>query len=168
VPPMAKKGKPDPKRDPNNATIASNRRASHDFALTDTWECGIVLVGSEVKALRESNVRINEAYARVKNNELWLYNLHVAPYSHSGTAFAHDPDRPKKLLVNRREINQIRVATDNDGMTLVPVKLYFKNGRAKIELSSGRRKKTEDKRRDLAARDADMEARKAMSAQRRR
>lgn len=164
---MAKKGKPDQKRDPNNAAIATNRRATHDFTIGDVWECGIVLVGSEVKSLREANVRINEAYARVKNNELWLYNLHVAPYSHSGTAFAHDPDRPKKLLANRREINAIRIATDNNGMTLVPLKMYFKNGRAKLEIGSGRRKKTEDKRRDIKARDADLEAKKAMSERRR-
>jgi len=163
---MAKKGRSPKKRDPNNAIIAQHKRASHDFDLGDRWECGIVLRGSEVKSMRESTVRVAESFARIKNNELWLYNLHVAPYSHSGSAFVHEPERPKKLLVHRAEINRIRVATDSNGLTLIPTRLYFKDGRVKIEIAAGRRKKQHDKRRDIAAREADREAARAMGTKR--
>jgi len=161
-----KKNKGAQNQDPNNRVVASNRRARHDFEIIDKFECGMVLVGSEVKSLREANVRIAESYARVQRNELWLHSLHVAPYSHAGAAFQHDPDRRKKLLANRHEIERMEQATDADGLTLVPLSLYFKGGRAKIEIGIARRKKSEDKRRDIASRDATREADRAMSRNR--
>ena len=143
--------------------VASNRRARHEFEIAETFECGIVLKGSEVKSLRESKVTIADAYARVTNNELWLFGLHVGQYSNSG-GYAHDPDRDKKLLVHRSEINTIRRALEHDGRTLVPLKLYFKDGRAKVEIAIARRRRTEDKRQAIRERDMAAEARKAMSS----
>ncbi|MFT4597462.1 MAG: SsrA-binding protein [Paracrocinitomix sp.] len=156
---MAKPKKTEP------GVVASNRRARHEFEIGETFECGIVLKGSEVKSLRESRVTIADAYARVSNNELWLFGLHVGQYSNSG-AFAHNPDRDKKLLVHRSEITTIRRALEHDGRTLVPLKLYFKDGRAKIEIAIARRRRTEDKRQAIREKDMAAEARKAMSAAR--
>lgn len=144
--------------------IATNRRAKHEFELGETFECGIVLVGSEVKSLRESKVTIADAYARVYRNELWVYGLHIGNYSHSGAAFAHNPDRDRKLLVHRSEIERIERDIDHNGRTLVPLKLYFKGGRVKLELALARRRRKEDKRQAIRERDAEAEARKAMSA----
>lgn len=158
---MAKRKKTDP------GVIASNRRARHEFEIGDTFECGIVLKGSEVKSLRESKVTIADSYARVHNNELWLHGLHIGQYSNSG-AYAHDPDRDKKLLAHRSEINTIRRALEHDGRTLVPLKLYFKDGRAKVEIAIARRRRTEDKRQAIREKDMAAEARRAMSAARRR
>ena len=157
---MAKRKKTEP------GVVASNRRARHEFEIGETFECGIVLKGSEVKSLRESKVTIADAYSRVSNNELWLYGLHIGQYSHSG-AFAHNPDRDKKLLVHRSEINTIRRALEHDGRTLVPLKLYFKDGRAKVEIAIARRRRTEDKRQAIREKDMAAEARKAMSAAKR-
>jgi len=159
---MAKRKKTEP------GVVASNRRARHEFELAETFECGIVLKGSEVKSLRESKVTIADAYARIYNNELWLYGLHVGQYSQSGAAFAHNPDRDKKLLVHRSEITTIRRALEHDGRTLVPLKLYFKGGRAKIEIAIARRRRTQDKRQAIRERESEAEARKAMSAARTR
>lgn len=156
--PMAKKKKGSANQDPNNRVVASNRRARRDFQITETFECGIVLRGSEVKSLREASVQIAESYARVQNDELWLYSLHVAPYSHSGAAMGHDPDRRKKLLVNRSELNTIAQQTDKNGLTLVPLSLYFKNGKAKIEIGLARRMNKADRRQDIAKRDAARDA----------
>lgn len=148
--------------------VASNRRARHEYDLGDTYECGIVLKGSEVKSLRESKVTIADAYCRIYNDELWLYGLHVGQYSHAGSAYAHDPDRDKKLLAHRSEINSIRRALENDGRTLVPLKLYFKEGKAKVEIAVARRRRSQDKRQAIRERDMASEARKAMSDARRR
>lgn len=155
---MAKKKGAGAKQDPNNRVIASNRRARRDFQISDTYECGLVLRGSEVKSLREASVQIAESYARVQNGELWLYNLHIAPYSHSGAAMGHDPNRRKKLLANRPEINRIEVQTERDGLTLVPLSLYFKAGKAKLELGIARRMNKADRRQDIAKRDAARDA----------
>ena len=143
--------------------VASNRRARHDFEIGEIFECGLVLKGSEVKSLRESKVTISESYARIVNHELWLSGLHVGQYSQSAAAFAHVPDRDRKLLLHRSEIERIRKSLDQDGRTLVPLKLYFKDGRAKIELAVARRRRNEDKRQALRERDATNEARQAMS-----
>lgn len=159
---MAKRKKSDP------GVIASNRRARHDYELGDIYECGIVLKGSEVKSLRESNVTIADSYCRIHNNELWLYGLHVGQYSHAGSAYAHNADRDKKLLAHRSEINSIKRALENDGRTLVPLKLYFKEGKAKIEIAVARRRRSQDKRQAIRERDMAAEARKAMSDARRR
>lgn len=157
---MAKRKKTEP------GVVASNRRARHDFDIGETFECGLVLKGSEVKSLRESKVTIAESYARIVNDELWLFGLHVGQYSHSAAAYAHDADRDKKLLVHRSEITTMRRALEHDGRTLVPLKLYFKDGRAKIEIAIARRRRSEDKRQAIRERDAAAEARKAMSAAR--
>lgn len=158
---MAKRKKNDP------GVVASNRRARHDFEIGETFECGIVLKGSEVKSLRESNVTIAESYARLYNHELWLYGLHIGQYSRSG-AYTHDPDRDKKLLVHRSELITIRRALEHDGRTLVPLQLYFKDGRAKIEIAVARRRRNQDKRQAIRERDMEAEARRAMSDARRR
>lgn len=143
--------------------VASNRRARHNFELERTYECGIVLVGSEVKSLRESKTTIAEAYARVQNDELWLFALHIGPYSQAGTAFAHPAERKRKLLVHRSQLEEMRGATDHDGRTLVPLKLYFKNGRVKVELALARRRRTRDKRQAIREREAQAEVRKMMN-----
>lgn len=148
--------------------VASNRRARHDFEIGETFECGMVLKGSEVKSLREAKVTISESYARVYNNELWLYGLHIGQYSSSGSAFAHVAVRDRKLLVHRSEIERMKREVDHDGRTLVPLKLYFKDGKAKIEIAVARRRRTQDKRQAIRERDAEVEARKAMSDAKRR
>lgn len=155
---IAKRKKGQAAQDPNNRVVASNRRARRDFQITETYECGMVLRGSEVKSLREAQVQIAESYARVHNGELWLYSLHIAPYSHSGAAMGHDPDRRKKLLVNRSELRKIEIQTENDGLTLVPLSLYFKGGKAKLELAVARRMAKADRRQDIAKRDAARDA----------
>ncbi len=143
--------------------VATNRRARRDFDILDTFECGLVLRGSEVKSLRESKVQLGEAYARVRDGEVWLHSLHVAPFSHSSAAFGHQPDRDKKLLLHRSEIDRIRARVDQERLTLVPLSLYFKDGRAKLELALARRRSKGDKRQDIARRDADLEARRAIA-----
>ena len=143
--------------------VATNRRARRDFEILDTFECGLVLRGSEVKSLRESKVQLGEAYARVREDEVWLHSLHVSPYSHSSEVFGHKADRDKKLLLHRSEIDRIRARVDQERLTLIPLSLYFKDGRAKLELALARRKTKGDKRHDIAQRDADLEARRAMA-----
>lgn len=147
--------------------VATNRRARHEFEIVDTFECGLVLKGSEVKSLRESKVQLAESYARVSGGEVWLHSLHVAPYSHASATFGHDPDRVKKLLLHRSEITRIAARTDQDNLTLVPLSLYFTDGRAKVELGLARRKTGADKRSDIAKRDADREAAREIAASRR-
>ncbi|MDH3753079.1 MAG: SsrA-binding protein SmpB [Acidimicrobiia bacterium] len=154
-----------PANSAGNATVvvATNRRARHDFDIIDTFEAGLVLHGSEVKSLRESKVQLAEAYARVRGGEAWLHSLHIAPYSHAGVSTSHIPDRPKKLLLHRSEITKLGARLDQEPLTVVALALYFKNGRAKVELALARRKHKGDKRRDIATRDADREAARAMS-----
>ena len=151
--------------DPNaKQIVTTNRVARRDFEILDTYEAGIVLVGSEVKALRESGrTQMAEAFGRVTGGEIWLLNLHISPYSHSSAAFAHQPDRPRKLLLHRTEIDKIRARIDQQALTLVPLSLYFVRGRAKVEIGLARRKHKADRRQDIARREADLEARRAMS-----
>ena len=146
--------------------VATNRRARRDYDLDDSFECGIVLRGSEVKSLRESNVQLAEAYARPERGEIWLLGLHIAPYSHAGGVEAPDPDRPRKLLLHRREIDRIAARVDREGLTLVPLFLYFRDGRAKLEVALGRGRRQYDKRQEIARRDAEREARRAMAPRR--
>ena len=147
--------------------VASNRRARHNFEIIDTIEAGLVLQGSEVKSLRESKVQIAEAFARVRGNEAWLLSFHIGPYSHAAATTGHDPDRPKKLLLHRNEIDRLGARTDQDNLTLVPLSLYFKDGRAKVELGLARRRNKGDKRQAIAERDAARDAERAMSDARR-
>ena len=148
--------------DSERRAIATNRRARFEYEILDRFEAGIVLRGPEVKSLRESKVQLAEAYASVQDGELWLHNLYVAPYSHAQAHSGHDTLRPKKLLVHRREIERIDHRLKTERLALVPMKLYFKNGKAKIEIGLGKGKKLHDKRQDMAAKDAAREAQRSM------
>ena len=154
-------------RDPNNRTVAQNRRARHDYDILDTYEAGMVLVGSEVKSLREGKVQLRDSYARVQDGEVWLYGVHVPPYAFASGFGATDPDRRRKLLLHRRQIEELGRRTTQDSLTLVPLSVYFKDGRAKVDLALARGRKNYDKRRAIASRDADLEARRASAARRR-
>ncbi len=124
-------------RDPNNRTVAQNRRARHDYDILDTYEAGMVLVGSEVKSLRDGKVQLRDSYARVQDGELWLYGVHVPPYAFASGFGATDPDRRRKLLLHRRQIDELGRRTTQDSLTLVPLSVYFKEGRAKVESGPG-------------------------------
>lgn len=143
--------------------IATNRQARRDYEILDTYEAGIMLQGSEVKSLREANVQLAESFARIENNEIWLVALHVSAYSHSGQADGHLADRQRKLLLHRNEIRRIKARLDQERLTLVPLSLYFKDGRAKLELGIGRGRREFDKRQVIAKRDSDRDAARAMS-----
>ena len=149
---------------PEGATVvATNRQARRDYEILDTFEAGIVLKGSEVKSLREAKVQLAESYANIYQNEAWLHSLHIVQYSHSGVAMGHDPGRTKKLLLKRAEIDKLSPRLDAERLTLVPLMIYFINGRAKVELALARGKNVRDRRADIAERDADREARREFS-----
>jgi SsrA-binding protein len=133
--------------------IVDNRRARHDYHLSDKVEAGLVLSGTEVKALRGGQATLQQAYAEVRDGEAWLNGLHIPEYT-EGNRANHDPDRPRKLLLHRREIERMYGQVREKGYTLVPTRLYFKEGRVKVELALGRGKEVRDKRRDIAERDA--------------
>ena len=155
--------------DSGDRVVATNRRARREFDLLDTWEAGLVLRGSEVKSLRESKVQIAESFVRSEGKELWLVGLHVAPYSATGSpASGHDPDRPKKLLLHRTEISRIVGRMDREGLTVVPQQLYFSKGRAKVEIALARGRRLRDQRQELAKREAEREAERAIARKRRR
>lgn len=137
--------------------IATNRAAGHNYFLSDTYECGMVLHGSEVKALRETAAQITEAFAQMREGELFLHNLHIAPYSHAQSHTGHDPVRVRKLLLNRRELDRISHKLKTDRYSLVPTKLYFKDGKAKVEIALGKGKTKGDRRQDLAEKEAKRE-----------
>ena len=164
---MAKSQKP---RDvPEGASVvATNRRARRNFDVLETLEVGLVLEGSEVKSLREGQVQIAESWARVDRGELWLHNLHISPYSHASESFRSDPDRVRKLLAHRREISRLGARVAQERLALVPLALYFSDGRAKIALALARGRTRADRRRDIQQRDADAEAARSMAAARRR
>jgi SsrA-binding protein len=148
--------------------IATNKQARRNFDITETHEAGIALRGSEVKSLRESNVTINEAYARFEDGELWLLGLHITPYSRASTHVASDATRKRKLLMHRYELDRLSSRTEQDKLNLVPMAIYFKDGRAKLEIGVGRGRRTVDKRQLLAKRDADLEARRELAERSRR
>jgi SsrA-binding protein len=150
---------------PRPASTIHNRRARHDYLVLDSYECGIMLKGAEVKSIREGKATLREAYARVQNNEVFLHGMHVAPYSFSNGEEL-DPLRPRKLLLHHRQIDELSRATAEKGVTLVPLQLYFKDGRAKVELAVARGKRTYDKRQAIAARDAKREAERALKGAR--
>ena len=143
--------------------VATNRSARRDYEILEILECGLVLKGSEVKALREAKVQLNDAYARVRDGELWLTGMHIAAYSHGTGAFNHEVDRDRKLLVHRSDILHLRARVDQERLTLVPLSLYFKDGRAKVEIAVGKPRKNYDKRQALAKRDAELETRRAIA-----
>lgn len=138
--------------------ITQNRKARHDYQIMETWEAGLVLQGTEVKSLRAAKANLKDSYARIERGEVFLYQFHISPYEKGGYA-NHDPLRPRKLLLNKREIRKLTGRVEERGLTLVPLKVYFKRGRAKVELALARGKKTYDRREDIAKRDArrDME-----------
>jgi SsrA-binding protein len=146
---------------PERKTVVENRRARHNFAIEETYEAGMALKGSEVKALREGKGQIAEAYAMVRDGEAFILGMHISPYSGASTHEVLDPVRPRKLLLHRKEIETIAAQTQQKGMTLVPLRVYFTHGIAKIELGLAKGKQNVDKRRDLAERDAKREIEKA-------
>jgi SsrA-binding protein len=146
--------------------IASNRKARHDYAIDDSVECGIVLQGSEVKSLREGQVRIADAYARVIRGQIWLDGVHIPPYQFAHGIGAHDPDRARKLLLHEHEIERLGARVAQERVALVPLALYFKEGRVKVELGVGKGRKKGDKRQAMAERDTQMEMQRALGRQR--
>ena len=148
--------------------IATNRRARRDFDVLETLEVGLVLQGSEVKSLREGNVQMAGSWARIDRDELWLHNVHISPYSHASASFRSEPDRVRKLLAHRREIQRLRSRVEQERLALVPLTLYFAEGRAKLTLALARGRTRADRRRDIQQRDADAEAARSMAAARRR
>jgi SsrA-binding protein len=142
-------------------SIARNRRARHDYQILDTWEAGIVLTGSEVKSLRNGKANISDAYGIVKEGEVYLLNLHVSPYE-KASYFNHEPTRTRKLLLHRREIRRMIGAVERQGLTLVPLELYFKRGKVKVALGLGRGKKLYDKRADEKRRDDERDMQRAV------
>ena len=150
------------KHDPNSKVIAENRRARFDYFIETDLECGIVLYGSEVKSLRQGGANIAESYASVENGELWLINSAVAPYLQAKT-WGHEERRKRKLLVSRKELSRLWAATAKDGMTLVPLVMYFNDkGRVKIKIGVGKGKKLTDKRETSAKRDWDRQKRRLL------
>lgn len=145
--------------------IADNRRARHDYVLTDRIEAGIVLTGTEVKALREGQVQLGQAYADVRDGELWLVGASIAEWA-GGNRQNHEPDRDRKLLLHRREIDSLYGKVREKGLTLVPTRLYFKDGRVKVELALGRGREKADKRRVIADRDAQRQMERALKTRR--
>jgi len=138
--------------DGGDRTIATNRRARHEYHILETIEAGLVLRGTEVKSLRAGEVTFKDSYATIRNGEGWLLGCHINPYSH-GTDANHDPERDRKLLLHRKEIGRLSARIAERGLTLIPLRMYFKGGRAKIELGLGRGKKLHDKRATLRDRD---------------
>ena len=134
--------------------IAQNRKARHEYQILQTIEAGVVLLGSEVKALREGRANLGDSYAEIKRGEVWLLKMHIGPYE-MANRLNHEPFRRRKLLLNRREIRKLQPKLDDVGLTLVPLKIYFKMGRVKVELALGRGKKLYDKRHDQAKRDVE-------------
>ncbi len=141
--------------------VATNRQASHRFNLLDRWEAGIVLTGTEVKSLREGKAQLKDGYALVRDGEVWLYNAHIAQYAPAARE-NHEPERPRKLLLHRREIERLARFTEEQGRTLVPMRLYWKDGRAKLLLGLGTGKARYEKRAAMAERDARRDVERAL------
>ena len=159
--PAATKGPPDGARGGRTKLVAQNKKARHDYTIEDVYEAGLVLTGTEVKSLRQGRCSLTDAYANLQDGELWLLGAHIPEYT-EGTWNNHAPRRIRKLLLHRREIEDLTVRSRESGLALVPLSLYFKDGRAKVELAVGRGRKAHDKRQVLAQRDAEREMRNAM------
>ena len=143
------------------ADLARNRQASYKYHLSDKWECGIQLQGSEVKSLRNGGVQLKDAYATLTEGEVWLHNMHIAPYQHAARE-GHEPERPRKLLMHKREIERLIGKIQQKGLTLIPTRIYFKGPYAKVEIALARGKDHRDKRRDLKAKDQKREIERAL------
>ncbi|MGD0554520.1 MAG: SsrA-binding protein SmpB [Streptosporangiaceae bacterium] len=152
-------------REKGQQVIARNRRARHEYAIEDTFEAGVALTGTEVKSLRAGRASLTDGFAQVSDGEVWLHNVHIPEYT-LGTWTNHQPRRIRKLLLHRKEIDRIAAKTAEQGLTLVPLSLYFKDGKVKVELGLGRGKRTYDKRHDLARRDAAREVERALRRRR--
>ena len=148
-----------------NKVIARNRRARHEYHIEDVFEAGLVLTGTEVKSLRAGRASLADGFAEISDHEVWLHNVHIPQYT-QGTWTNHEPRRTRKLLMHRKEIDKLAAETAERGLTLVPLSLYFKDGKAKVELALARGKRTYDKRHDLARRDAAREVERALRRRR--
>jgi SsrA-binding protein len=142
--------------------VATNRQARRNYEVLDTVEAGLVLRGSEVKSLRESKLQIADAFARIDGGEAYLHSLHIAPYLHAQEHSGHDPDRRRKLLLHKSEIARLGARIDQERLSLIPLSVYFKEGRAKVELALAKGRRTIDKRQVVAERDAALDIRRAM------
>ena len=145
--------------------VAENRKAFHDYHILDTWEAGVALLGTEVKAIREGRVNLRDSFARIENGQVWLHGVHISPYSHRGYA-DHEPLRQRKLLMHRDEIRKLTGKTTEKGMTLVPLRMYFVKGRVKVAVGLARGKKEYDKRETIKKRETDRETRAAIKSSR--
>ena len=145
--------------------VATNRQARFNYEILDTWEAGMVLRGSEVKSLRNGQMQLKDAYADIRGGEVWLENAHISPYSFAEQG-GHEPERPRKLLLHRREIDRLFGRIREEGLTLIPTQVYFVNGRAKVELGLARGKRTRDKRKDIVERQQKREMERARSHRR--
>lgn len=145
--------------------IADNRKAHHDYHLLETFEAGMVLLGTEVKSIREGGANLRDSFARIESGEVWVYNVHISPYRNRGYS-DHDPTRRRKLLLHRQEIRKLIGKTVERGMTLVPVRMYLKNGRVKMAVSLAKGKKAHDKRETIKRREIDRETRAARKERR--
>ncbi|MEV0896329.1 SsrA-binding protein SmpB [Actinoplanes sp. NPDC049802] len=148
-------------REQGRKLVASNRKAYHDYTIMDTFEAGMILTGTEVKSLRAGRASLVDAFGHEKNGEIYLHGMHIPEYT-QGTWTNHEPRRPRKLLLHREEIHKMLGKLRDDGVTLVPLSVYFQNGYAKVELGVARGKKSYDKRQDMASRDAQREINRAM------
>jgi SsrA-binding protein len=156
-----------PEEKKSEVLIADNRKAHFDYHVLETFEAGIALLGTEVKGIREGKANLRDAFARVEKGEVWLYNVHINPYSHRGYV-DHDPKRRRKLLLHRQEIRKLIGKTVEKGLTLVPTRMYFKNGRVKIALALARGKQVHDKRETIKRRETERETRAAVKERVRR
>jgi SsrA-binding protein len=152
-------------REQGNKVIARNRRARHDYHIEDVYEAGVALTGTEVKSLRAGRASLADGFAQVSDGEVWLHNVHIPEYT-QGTWTNHEPRRTRKLLLHRGEIDRLVRETSEQGLTLIPLSLYFKDGKVKVELALARGKRTYDKRHDLARRDAAREVDRALRRRR--
>ena len=149
------------KKDAGEKIIAQNKTARLNYFIDDTYEAGIVLVGTEVKSIREGRVNLKDGYALVKEGEVWLHEVHVSPYSH-GNRYNHEPLRTRKLLLHNREIKRLYGKSREKGLTLIPLKLYFKNGKVKVEIGVARGKRLYDKREDMKLKDDQRDMQRAL------
>ena len=153
-------------RDDKDSLIADNRKAYFDYHILDTFEAGIALLGTEVKGIREGQANLRDAYARLEGGEVWLFNVHINPYSHRGYV-DHDPKRKRRLLLHKHEIRKLIGKTVEKGLTLVPTRLYFKNGKVKVAIALAKGKQAHDKRETLKKRETDRETRAAVKERQR-
>lgn len=153
--------KKDKKKKPGDRVLATNRKAFRDYHIAERFEAGISLLGTEVKSLREGRANLKESYCRPRNGEIWLLECHISPYHH-GTAFNHEPTRPRRLLLNRREINKLSGAVTEKGFTIVPLRFYLKGPYIKIEIALAKGKHFYDKRETKRRKDIDRETERAM------